>query len=64
MRDDIDRLHVSRKDGGRDFPSIEDCIDASIHKLENSKSKENLFTAANYSKGNRRTDRTTTKTRK
>ena len=29
-RDDIDRLYVSRKEGGRGLASIEDSIDASI----------------------------------
>ena len=29
-RDDVDRLYVSRKDGGRGFASIEDSVDASI----------------------------------
>ena len=33
-RDDIDRLKVSRKGGGREFASIEDCADAAIHGLE------------------------------
>ena len=29
-RDDVDRLYVSRKEGGRGFASIEDSVDASI----------------------------------
>ena len=29
-RDDVDRLYVSRKEGGRGLASIEDSIDASI----------------------------------
>ena len=33
-RDDIDRLYVSRKERGRGLVSIEDSIDASIHRLE------------------------------
>ena len=33
-RDDMDRLYVSRKDGGRGLASIEDSIDASIQRLE------------------------------
>ena len=33
-RDDIDRLYVSRKEGGRGFASIEDTVDASIQRLE------------------------------
>ena len=33
-RDDIDRLYVSRKEGGRGLANIEDCVDASIQRLE------------------------------
>ena len=33
-RDDIDRLFVSRKEGGRGLASIEDSVDASIQRLE------------------------------
>ena len=33
-RDDIDRLYVSRKEGGRGPASIEDSVDASILRLE------------------------------
>ena len=33
-RDDVDRLYVSRKEGGRGLTSIEDCRDASIQRLE------------------------------
>ena len=33
-RDDVDRLHVSRKEGGRGLASIEDSVDASIQRLE------------------------------
>ena len=33
-RDDIDRLYVSRKEGGRGLASIEDSVDASIQQLE------------------------------
>ena len=33
-RDDVDRLYVSRKEGGRGLPSIEDSVDASIQQLE------------------------------
>ena len=29
-RDDVDRLYVSRREGGRGFASIEDSIDALI----------------------------------
>ena len=33
-RDDVDRLYVSRKEGGRGLASIEDRVDASIQRLE------------------------------
>ena len=34
-RDDVDRLYVSRKEGGRGPASIEDSVDTSIQRLEN-----------------------------
>ena len=33
-RDNVDRLYVSRKEGGRGLASIEDSVDASIQRLE------------------------------
>ena len=33
-RDDVDRLYVSRKEGGTGLTSIEDSVDTSIHRLE------------------------------
>ena len=33
-REDVDRLYVSRKQGGRGLASIEDTVDASIQRLE------------------------------
>ena len=33
-KDDVDRLYVSRKEVGRRLASIEDCVDASIQRLE------------------------------
>ena len=33
-RDDVDRVYVSRKEGGREIASIEDSVDASIQRLE------------------------------
>ena len=33
-RDDVDRLYVSRRKGGRGLASIEDSVDASIQRLE------------------------------
>ena len=34
-RDDVNRLYVSRKEGGRGLASIEDTVDASIQRLKN-----------------------------
>ena len=33
-RYDVDRLYVSRKEGGRGFAGTEDTVDASIQRLE------------------------------
>ena len=33
-RDDVDRLYVPRKEGGRGLASIEDSVDTSIQRLE------------------------------
>ena len=33
-RDNVDRLFLSRKEGGRGLTSIEDSIDTSIQRLE------------------------------
>ena len=46
-RDDVDRLYVSRKDGGRRLASIEDSVDASIQRLKDyiQKHKGGLITA-------------------
>ena len=35
IRDDVDRLSVSRKEGGIGFASIEDSVDVSTERLEN-----------------------------
>ena len=32
--DEVDRLYVSRKEGGRKFASVEDSVDGSIQRLE------------------------------
>ena len=57
MRDDIDRLYVSRKEGGGgwDVANIEDSIDASIWGFENyiKKSKERRVTATRNSIDNK-----------
>ena len=44
---DVDRLYLSKKEGGRGLASIEDSDDALIQRLEDyiEKSRERLFTA-------------------
>ena len=46
-RDDVDRLYVSRKEGGRGLASIEDSIDVSIQRLDDNiqKHEGGLITA-------------------
>ena len=46
-RDDVDRLYVSRKEGGRGLASIEASVDSSILQLEDyiEKHKGRLITA-------------------
>ena len=46
-RDDVDRLYVSRKEGGRGLASIEDSVDASIQRHEDyiEKYERGLITA-------------------
>ncbi len=46
-RDDVDRLYVSRKEGGRGLASIEDSVDASIQRLKDyiQKQEGGLITA-------------------
>ena len=46
-RDDVDRLYVSKKEGGRGLASIEDSVDASIQRLEDymEKHERGLITA-------------------
>ena len=46
-RDDVDRLYVSRKEGGRGLACIEDTVDASIQRLEDyiEKHEQGLITA-------------------
>ena len=38
-RDNVDRLYVSRKEGGRGLTSIKDTVDASIQRLEDYREK-------------------------
>ena len=46
-RDDVDRLYVSRKEGGRELASIEDSVDPSIQRFEDNIQKHDggLITA-------------------
>ena len=34
LRDDIDRLYMSKREGGRRLTSIEDSVDTSIQRLK------------------------------
>ena len=40
LRDGIDRLYMSRKEGGRGLASIENSVNASIRELEDNIKKE------------------------
>ena len=46
-RDDVDRLYIPRKEGGRGLASIEDSVDTSIQRLEDyiEKHERTLITA-------------------
>ena len=61
-RDDVDRLYVSRKEGGRGLASIEDSVDASIQRLEDyvEKHEQGLITSVRNDTGNTIEDRMTT----
>ena len=65
LRDDVDRLYVSRKEGGRGLASIEDSVDASIQRFEDYLGKHDggLFTAIKNDTDNTMDNRMT-KTRK
>ena len=56
-RDDVDRLYVSRKEGGRGIASIEDTVDASIQRLEDYIKKTRTRTNYNHQKRYRQHDR-------
>ena len=64
-RDDVDRLYVAGKEGGRGLASIEDSFDASIQRLEDyiQKHERGLITAIWNDTDNTIDDRMT-KTRK
>ena len=61
-RDDVDRLYVSRKEGGRGLASIEDSVDASIQQLQEyiEKHERGLITAIRNDTDNTIDDRVTT----
>ena len=61
-RDDVDRLYVPRKEGGRGLASIEDSVDASIQRLVDyiEKHERGLITAIRSDTKNTIDDRMTT----
>ena len=61
-RDDVDRIYVSRKEGGRGLTSIEDSVDASIQRLEDyiEKHERGLNTAIRNDMDNTIDDKMTT----
>ena len=61
-RDDVDRLYVSRKEGGWGLASIEDTVDASIQRLENyiEKHERGLITTIRVDTDNTINERMTT----
>ena len=65
-RDDVDRLYVSRKGGGRGFANIEDKVDASIQRLEDyiEKHERGLITAIRNDMDNTIDNRITTRKQK
>ena len=60
-RDDVNRLYISRKEGGRGIASIEDSVDASIQRLEDyvEKHERGLITAIRNDTDNTMTNRMT-----
>ena len=62
-RNDVDRLYVSRKDGGRGLAGIEDSVDASIQRLEDyiEKYEEGVIIAIRNDTDNTMNNRTTTR---
>ena len=61
-RDDVDRLYVSRKQGGRGLASIEDTVDVSIQRLEDyiEKHERGLITIIRIDTDNTINERMTT----
>ena len=62
-RDDVDRLYVSRKEGGRELASIEDTEDASIQQLKDyiEKHERGLITTIRNDTDNTINERITTR---
>ena len=60
-RDDVDRLYVSWKEGGRGLASIEDNVDVSIQRLEDyiEKQEGGLITAIRNEADNKMDNRMT-----
>ena len=56
-KDNVDRLYVSRKEGGRGFATIQDGINASIKDFIN-KREGNLITATENNTGSTSINRT------
>ena len=56
-RDDVDRLYVSRKEGGRELARIEDSVDASIQRPEDYIEKHELITTIKNDTDNTTDDR-------
>ena len=65
-RDDVGRLYVSRKEGGRGLASIEDSVDASIQRLEDyiEKHEGGLITTIRNDTDNTMDNRMTTRKQK
>ena len=61
LRNDVDRLYVSRKEGERGIASIEDSVDASMQRLDDyiEKGREKLITAGRNNSDKTSTNRTT-----
>ena len=61
-RDDVDRLYVSRKEGGRGLARIEDTVDASIQRREDhiEKHERGLITTIRNDTDNTIDERVTT----
>ena len=59
LRDDVDRLYVSRREGGRGLTSIEDSVDTLIQRLkDNIKSRRRLITTNRNNTNDTRTSGT------